>query len=78
MKEGVDLGGGQLGKTAMAAASVIGDEDVEGPERLERSCDDALRSRHVGEVRFDERHDELAGDCLRPAGVGAPALRCVV
>ena len=78
MQEGIDLGRRQLGKPAVPAAGVIDDEDVERADCFGCGCDDALRRRRVGEVRFAERHREFARDRLGTPRLGAAGLRCVV
>ena len=78
VEEVVDVLGGEVVEAAVAAARVVGDEDVERAERVVRSLDDVCGRVRIGEVRLDERHAELGGDRLRPFRLAAPFLTAVV
>jgi hypothetical protein len=78
VEEGVDLGGGEIGKPSVAAASVVDDQDVERAERPGGRRHDMLGRRGVGEICFEERHRKLAGDHLDATRLGAPTLVCIV
>jgi hypothetical protein len=77
MQAGVDLGGGQVGKAATAAARVIDDEMSSGPSASLAAATRGPAPR-VGDVRLKERHRELCGDRLRASAVRDSALRRVV
>ncbi len=68
VEEVVDVLGGEVAEPAVAAARVVGDEDVERAERVVRGLRRRVRARRIGEVGLHERHAELGATASVPSG----------
>src|SRR5262249_11328303 len=78
VEEGVDLGGREISESAVAAASVIDDQDVERSKRLSSRRYDLRGRPGVAEFCFEERPRKLSGRRFGASRLGAPMLICIV
>jgi hypothetical protein len=78
VEERVELVGRQLSQSAVAAARMVDDEDVEWPERVGGGADNGRRRSGIREVGLDELDTEFTRDGFRAAGLRPPALPGVV